>query len=167
MKKPFERLRRFLLEVLDIHPACTLSGERFYQELGHQLLYVPRIFGDRGRLKIGQGVVLNDALINTSSGSVTLHDYVFFGHGVCLLTGTHDYQQTNLQRQVSVPQSGRNIAVGEGAWLGSNVTVLGPCSIGEHAVVAAGAVVIGDVPARSVYGGVPARHIKDIKLTAP
>jgi len=43
------------------------------------------------------------------------------------------------------------------------VTVIGPCTIGAHAVVAAGSLVLDNVPPRSVYGGVPARHIKIIK----
>jgi acetyltransferase-like isoleucine patch superfamily enzyme len=41
----------------------------------------------------------------------------------------------------------------------SNATILGPCVIGEHAVVAAGAVVTGDVPARTIYAGVPAKLV--------
>ena len=44
----------------------------------------------------------------------------------------------------------------------SGAIVLGPCTIGESAVVAAGAVVTGDVPARVVVGGVPARVIREI-----
>jgi acetyltransferase-like isoleucine patch superfamily enzyme len=63
-----------------------------------------------------------------------------------------------------VPQQGRDIVVGTGAWLGSNVTVLGPCSIGAHAVIAAGAVVTGVVEAGWIYGGVPARPIKRIEF---
>lgn len=162
MHKLTVKLRSYLLRFLGIHPSCTLSTKAFYEEIAHQLMFVPRIFGDRNRLSLGKNVVLNDALINTSSGLVTLQDFAFCGHGVCLLTGTHDYHQINLDRQTGIPQQGRDILIHEGAWLGSNVTVLGPCVIGAHSVVAAGSVVVHDVESYAIYAGVPARKIKII-----
>ena len=51
---------------------------------------------------------------------------------------------------------GRDIVVGEGAWLASNVTVVGPCTIGEHAVVGVGSLVLHDVEPYTVVAGVPA-----------
>ena len=162
MTKLRDRLRQFL----GLHALCTLPEQAFYERIAHQLMYTPRIFGERKRLEMGEGVVLNDALINTSSGRVILHDWVFCGHGVSLLTGTHDPRQRNLQRQTAIPAEGRDIIVGEGTWLASNVTVLGPCVIGSHSVVAAGSVVVGDVEANSVYAGVPARKVRDIDLEA-
>ena len=50
-------------------------------------------------------------------------------------------------------------AIGDRAWLGSRALVLPGVTIGEGAVVAAGAVVTSDVPAYAVVGGVPARAI--------
>nr|WP_281276226.1 DapH/DapD/GlmU-related protein [Flexivirga caeni] len=47
-------------------------------------------------------------------------------------------------------------------WIGANATILPGVTIGDGAVVAAGAVVTKDVPARTVVGGVPARRIRDI-----
>ena len=60
------------------------------------------------------------------------------------------------------PSGGRDIVIHEGAWLASNVTILGPCQIGEHAVVAAGAVVVDDVRPYTVVGGVPARTLASV-----
>ena len=165
MKNLTDKLRDRLRRFLGLHPACTLPGDAFYQQVAQQLLYTHRIFGDRGRVQLGQGVVLNDALINTSSGRVTMGDFAFCGHDVSLLTGTHDYHQHDLQRQTGIPQEGRDIVVGEGVWLGSHVRVLGPCVIGAHAVVAAGSVVVGDVEANSIYAGVPARKVRGIEAS--
>lgn len=111
------------------------------------------------RITIGADVVLNDALLNSVSGSITIAKHAFLGHGVSLLTGTHDYRQFGTARRDAVPSGGRDIVIGEGAWVASNATVLGPCWIGEHAVVAAGSVVIADVPDYAVVAGVPARII--------
>jgi acetyltransferase-like isoleucine patch superfamily enzyme len=114
---------------------------------------------DASGISIDADVVLNDALLNSVSGNITIAKHAFLGHGVSLLTGTHDHRQFGLERRSAVPSCGRDIVICEGAWVASNATVLGPCTIGEHAVVAAGAVVVEDVPAYSVVAGVPARVI--------
>jgi acetyltransferase-like isoleucine patch superfamily enzyme len=120
----------------------------------------PHVFGDRSRVRVGENVILNDALLNTVSGTITIERDAFFGHGVALLTGAHDSTRTGVERQNTVRQDA-DIVIGEGAWIASNATVLGPCRVGAHAVVAAGAVVTRDVPAGAVVGGVPAKVIGD------
>ena len=54
------------------------------------------------------------------------------------------------------------ITIHDDAWIGANATVLAGVTIGEAAVVGAGAVVTEDVPPETVVGGVPAKHIKDV-----
>lgn len=54
------------------------------------------------------------------------------------------------------------IVLGRNVWVGSNATILQGVTIGDNAVVAAGAVVTKDVAANTVVGGVPARFIKNI-----
>lgn len=51
--------------------------------------------------------------------------------------------------------------VNDDVWMGHNVTVVGPLRIGRGSVIAAGAVVTRDIPECEVWGGVPARKIKD------
>lgn len=123
--------------------------------------YVAR--GDATRIRIGPNVVLNNALLNCWGGDITVSRDAFFGHGVLLLAGTHDYRKLGVERQHALPADGHDITIGEGAWIASNVTVLGPCAIGEHAVVAAGSVVTSDVPPYTIAGGIPARVIKPIE----
>lgn len=52
------------------------------------------------------------------------------------------------------------IHIGRNVWIGANATVLPGVTIGDHAVIAAGAVVTKDVPANTVVGGVPAKVIR-------
>ena len=51
------------------------------------------------------------------------------------------------------------IHIGKRVWFGANVTVLQGVTIGENAIVAAGAVVTKDVPANAIVAGVPAKVI--------
>src|SRR5262249_17978563 len=99
-------------------------------ELFHTIVYP-----DPGRLHVHPTAVLNNALLNVASGDITIGPYAFFGHNVLLLTGTHDFHTFGAERQVAVPKTGRDIVIGEGVWLSSNVIVVGPCTIGAHAVV--------------------------------
>lgn len=125
--------------------------------LMHQLVY-----GDPGRLHIHPTAVINNALFNLSSGEITVAEYAFFGHAVSVLTGTHDITKFDRERQVGVPKSGRDVVIGRGVWVSSNAMVLGPCHIGEHAVVAAASVVTGDVAPYTVVAGIPAKPVKTL-----
>lgn len=115
-----------------------------------------------GAVTIGSGAVLNDALLNVSSGTITIGRNAMLAHGVSILTGTHDYRVFGVDRRYAVPRDGRDVVIGEGVWIASNATVLGPCRIGEHSVIAAGAVVVADVPSYTVVAGVPARVVSQI-----
>lgn len=124
--------------------------------------YQPQVYGDERKLHVHPTAVVNDALFNLSSGEITVEEHAFFGHGVAVLTGTHDITTFDRERQVAVPKSGRDVVIGRGAWVSTRALVLGPCRIGEHAVVAAGSLVRGDVPPYTIVGGVPARELGTI-----
>jgi acetyltransferase-like isoleucine patch superfamily enzyme len=143
-------------------------ARHLYDLLRLVTLDTPVVFGGGGeRVRVHPTVVLNDALLNVSSGTITIGEHSFLGHRVMLLTGTHDTSATGLARQQAIPSEGRDIVVGQGVWIASGAIVTGPCSIGDNAVVAAGAVVTGDVPAGAIFGGVPAREIGRIQPAPP
>lgn len=121
----------------------------------------PLIVGhDLCRLTIDPSAIVNDATFNIVSGRITVGEHVFFGHRVSLVTETHDISKRGVERQRAVPDTGRDIFIGPGAWLASGVTVVGPVSIGADSVVGAGALVLDDVPPGVVVGGVPARELR-------
>jgi acetyltransferase-like isoleucine patch superfamily enzyme len=119
--------------------------------------------GPSCRLHLASTAVVNNALFNLYSGEIRVGEYSFFGYNVCVLTGTHDYRLFGKARQDAVPRSGRDVTIKAGAWIGTNATIIGPCIIGENAVVAAGAVVTRDVPAFSIVAGVPAKMVAAIE----
>jgi acetyltransferase-like isoleucine patch superfamily enzyme len=147
-----EQVRRAIREHEEARPHLS-AGD---------LLEEPQVYGDSDALHVHPTAVVNDALFNLSSGHITVSEYAFFGHGVSVLTGTHDVTTFDAERQVAVPKSGRDVVIGRGVWVSSNATVLGPCRIGEHAVVAAGALVTGDVEAYAIVAGVPAKQVKTV-----
>ncbi len=134
------------------------------EQLRHWYLYEPRVFGDPARLRVAPTARVANGYFNLASGTVEVQEYAAFGNNVSVITGTHDHRAKDQDRQDRIPPAGRDVVIGRGAWIGSNAVVLGPCRIGEHAVVAAGAVVTRDVPAGAVVAGVPARVIKTIEF---
>lgn len=122
-------------------------------------VFQPSIYGPRERFHCHPTACVYDSVINTMSGEVRIAEQAFLGHGVMLLTGTHDIHKFGRARQEAVPPAGRDIVIGPGAWVASGAVVLGPCSVGRDAVIAAGAVVTGLVPERAVVAGVPARRL--------
>jgi len=145
--------------------AWRLAGGLLGNVARHAVRRYPYIWGNPSRLSIDSDVQLNDALLNCGSGSITIACDVVLGHGVSLLAGAHDHRLFGSDRKHRVPVTGRDIVIAEGALIASNATVLGPCRVGEHAVVAAGAVVVHDVPPYSVAGGIPAHVL--YKLEQP
>lgn len=121
-----------------------------------------RVWGDESRLKIGNHVHVNNAMINTISGYIQIDDYTFLGHNVSLLTGTHDITKKNIERQVGVPQKGRDIIIGKGVWISSNALIYGPCTIGDNAVIGAGSIVTGKIEANTLYASHLAKKMKDL-----
>lgn len=136
-----------------------LTQRVFEATVGRVLLGCYLVHGPRDRLDLDPSADVANALFNTVSGRIVVGAHAFFGHNVSILTGTHDLGLDGLERQRRVPRAGRDIVIGREVWVASGAMVLGPCRIGDRAVVAAGAVVTRDVPDGVVVAGVPARPV--------
>ena len=93
---------------------------------------------------------------------VTIEDNVFIGHGV-MFTNDKLPRAVNADGVLQGPEDWtlNPTVVKSGASIGSNVTILPGITIGEYALVGAGAVVTKDVPARATVVGNPARPLKE------
>lgn len=102
---------------------------------------------------------MNDAYLDTH-GKITIGDNVFFGWGVKVLTGSHDYKLFGEERKaIVIPKP---VVIEEGVWIASHAIILPGAYIGKHAVVAAGSVVHGVVEPYTIVAGNPAKAIKRI-----
>lgn len=107
--------------------------------------------------KIGKNVFINFDCTFLDLGGITIDDHVMLAPKVSLLSEGHPVA-VNDRQTLTV---GR-IHIQKNAWIGAHATILQDVTIGENAVVAAGAVVSKDVPANTVVGGIPAKHIKNL-----
>jgi acetyltransferase-like isoleucine patch superfamily enzyme len=159
------RLLRPLEQLVErtVDKRVTEAMNRYSHGSDDNPLYRYRVHGAVERLRIDSTAIVNNALFNVSGGDITIGKYAFFGHNVAVLTGTHDITKFGRERQTAFPRSGRDVVIGDGVWVASHCIVLGPVTIGEHAVVAAGSLVMDDVPPNAVVVGRPARVMRTIE----
>lgn len=128
--------------------------ELFGRKLDDVRILTPFICDFGNRVKFGKGVFINHSAILSASGGIEFEDGVSIAPGVRIATINHDFNQRH-----SIYTYGK-VTIKKNAWIGMNVTIVPGVTIGEYAVVAAGAVVTKDVPPYAVVGGVPAKVIK-------
>lgn len=128
--------------------------ELFGRQLDDIRILTPFICDFGNRVKFGKGVFINHSAILSASGGIEFGDGVMLAPGVRIATINHDYNERHTKYTYG------KVLIKKNAWIGMNVTICPGVTIGEYAVVAAGAVVTKDIPDYAVAGGVPAKVIK-------
>jgi maltose O-acetyltransferase len=106
------------------------------------------------KMVVGAGSVINPECFLYTMGGIYIGANVSISRGVWLVTGSHDVADPNF-RTVYAP-----ISIRDHVWIGVRATIQAGVTIGEGAVVMAGAVVTRDVEPYAMVGGVPARVIQ-------
>ena len=134
----------------------AVLSELFGYKVPDTFRVFPPFYTDFGKnIHVGEGVFINACCHFQDHGGVTLGDGCQIGHNVVFATLNHFIEAEKRKMTYSAP-----IVLGKNVWVGSNATILQGVTIGDNAVVGAGAVVTKDVPANTVVGGVPAKFIK-------
>ncbi len=123
-----------------------------------QYVQMGKIRTHEKKVSIGAGTVINRACLLYTTGGLFIGEQVSIGAGVWLVTGSHDMNHPQF------PDIYKPIVIEHHAWIGMRATILSGVTIGEGAVVMAGAVVTRDVPPYTVVGGVPAKVIREREL---
>ncbi len=132
--------------------------ELFGRKLDDVRILTPFICDFGNRVKFGKGVFINHSAILSASGGIEFEDDVMSAPELRIASVNHDMNERH-----TVYTYGK-VLVKKNAWLGMNVTICPGVTIGEYAVVAAGAVVTKDVPDYAIIGGVPAKVIRMLDL---
>jgi len=107
-------------------------------------------------IRMGKNVFVNFGCSFMDRGGITIEDGALIGPNVNLITENHA-----MEPELRANVYGRPIVIKSKAWLGAGAIVLPGVTIGENAIVGAGAVVTSDVPDNTVVAGVPAKVIKE------
>lgn len=117
-------------------------------------------------VSIGNNVVFGSGMkVLSTRAKLMIGNDVMFGPNVTIVTGDHRIDipgctMISLTDKDKLPENDQDVVLEGDNWIGANATILKGITIGQGAVVAAGAVVNHDVPPFSIVGGVPARVLK-------
>lgn len=132
----------------------TLTGKPVDDGFG----LFPPFYTDCGKnITLGKNVFINSGCCFQDQGGITIGDGSLIGHQVVLATLNHEYAVSKRAGMRPAP-----IHIGQRVWIGAHATVLPGVTIGDGAIVAAGAVVTKDVPACTIVAGVPARVVREL-----
>ncbi|MFC6276334.1 sugar O-acetyltransferase [Psittacicella hinzii] len=116
------------------------------------------LFTDFGaNIHFGEEVFINTNVIFTDLGGIYLGNKVLIEPRVNLITVNHHPEPSKRRGLILAP-----IHIHDNAWIGAGATILPGVTVGENAIVAAGALVTRDVPANCIVAGVPAKVIKSL-----
>ncbi len=128
------------------------------EKLENVAVFTPLYINYGKNLTIGKNVFINFDCTFLTLGGITIEDDVLIGPKVSLITENHPLKPQHRKGLI-----GKSIHIKKNAWIGAGATILPGVTIGENAVVAAGALVSKDVPDNVVVGGIPAKIIKTIE----
>lgn len=134
----------------------NLLKELLGDNLGENSMVMAPIAGAAfDHIKIGNNVFINSNSLLMARGGITIEDDVMLAANVQLLSNNHD----EYDRQVLLCKP---IHIKKGAWIGAGASILPGVTIGEYAIVGAGAIVTKDVGDYEVAVGVPAKVVKKL-----
>ncbi|MGA3128609.1 MAG: acyltransferase [Candidatus Korobacteraceae bacterium] len=117
---------------------------------------------------LGSGMVMgNRSSIGASSyigcsGSLTIGDDVMMGARITMVAENHNFSDLT-QPMSRQGVNNKGITIGNDVWIGACTTILDGVTIGDHSIIAAGAVVTRDVEPFAIVAGIPARKIRSRK----
>ena len=120
-----------------------------------------------GAVSIGDNTVLmhNISILSTHA-KVFIGNDVMMGTGTTIITGNHRIDMVgrtmrSVGEDEKLPENDQDVVIGDDVWIGVNTIILKGVTIGEGAVISAGSVVTKDIPPYQIWGGVPAKFLKE------
>ena len=136
-----------------------LLGEITNSEIDESTaLFTPLYINYGKHIQIGKNVFINFNCTFLGLGGITIEDGVLIGPNVSLISEGHPISPKD-RHSLNVG----HIHIEKNVWIGVGASILKDVTVGENAIVAAGAVVTMDVPANTIVGGIPAKILREIK----
>ncbi|TPM30166.1 sugar O-acetyltransferase [Mesorhizobium sp. B2-3-4] len=150
------RLNRLTFD--DADEVRALFSQLVGREVDASFLLIPPFYTAGGdEIRVGRNVFINQNCTFYDLGGLDIADDVMIGPNVSIITTGHALDPS--QRRTTI---GKPIVIERNVWIAAGATIIGGVTVGENAVVAAGAVVTRNVPPNTLVGGNPARVIRPI-----
>ena len=143
----------------DVDGLRAAFAELIGKPVGDRFMVIPPFSPDCGlNITIGSNVFINQGCHFMDMGGISIGDDVLIGPKVTLVTAGHPVAPAERRNGIVA----KPIVIGNNVWIGAAATILPGVTIGDNAVIAAGAVVSRSVPANAMAAGVPARVLKHL-----
>lgn len=108
-------------------------------------------------ITFGKNVYVNMDVFMTDLGGITIEDNVLIAPRAKILTVNHPLKPSDRHKLEL-----KSVTLKKNCWIGADATIMPGVTVGENAVVAAGALVTKDVPADTLVAGIPAKVMKKL-----
>ena len=137
---------------------CRIMTELTGRPVDRSFGMFPPFYTDCGKNTVfGKNVFINSGCCFQDQGGFVIGDGALIGQQVVIATLNHGFDPEKRADLCPSP-----VRIGNNVWIGAHATILPGVTIGDGAVIAAGAVVSKDVEDNTIVGGVPAKKIKEI-----
>lgn len=115
-----------------------------------------------GHLQIGNNVYIGDhCCIRASGCPIVIGNDVLIANGVTIVSANHGIKTGELIRLQPWESPGQQVTIGNDVWIGAHATILPGATVSDGSIIAAGSVVRSFVPKNEIWGGVPARKLRE------
>lgn len=141
---------------------CTLVSKSKYNVAGISHPVILATLNTGAIIEIGKVGISGSSIC--ASKLISIGDFSGLGANSNIYdTDFHPIDAAMRRNQRSALEANyKEVRIGKDVWIASNVTILKGVEIGDEAIVAAGSIVTTSIPSRTIYGGNPAKKIKDI-----
>lgn len=110
----------------------------------------------RGRIALGNHVVIGPGCCLYGAGTINVDDYTHFGPGSMVMTQSGNVA-SDARLSIAPEYLFKGVKIGKGVWVGAGAVILGGTSLGDHSIVGPNSVVKGTYQAGTTLVGNPAR----------
>lgn len=125
--------------------------------------YKTSIFNPYNHISLGHNIYIGPrALFYCSHSKIRIDSGVTIGPSLTIIAGDHNYKTVGkfiIDEKRKLPENDKDVLIESDVWIGCNVTILKGVTVHHGSIIAAGSVVVQDVPAYSIVGGNPAKVI--------
>lgn len=119
--------------------------------------------GSLSSLLIGEGTTINSyANLRFKNGEIRIGKKCLIARNVTILTQSYNTDRAKLISSENMYV--KDVVIGDGVWIGSNVVIMPGVNIGDYAIVGAGSIVTKNIGDFEIWAGVPAKKIRDRKI---
>lgn len=135
---------------------------RQLKSCGKNIYFGPFVFfDDPENISIGSNVSVHNGVTLLAKGGVNIGDNVSIAHGASLVTGNHGWEEPSIPIKYNKVVL-KPIYVENDVWIGAGARILAGVHVGSRSIIAANAVVNRNLLSGAIYGGVPAKKLKNI-----